>query len=197
MGENAETGQASGEAAGDAVGDNLVEACHPALAEADEQYGRQDCHQQDDSYGNCHDAAILQMSGFTARGHSPQQAVGPPGAGASVAETLGGARPRSGRLFFAILGRSVRLQGEEKSFRHRGYLLHSSRERGFVGLGRLVKTRDLAHKLEGSAVNLLVSHRRIEVEERFDVSAHTLTVMEAEARDFGPGLFYYLSRCAG
>jgi hypothetical protein len=62
----------------------------------------------------------------------------------------------------------------QETRRDPGYFLDRSQERGFVALRRFVKTGDLSDELERSGSNLLVSDGGIEVEEGFDVPAHTV-----------------------
>jgi hypothetical protein len=90
----------------------------------------------------------------------------------SAAESLGGAGFRFGGLFFSILGRRVRIERMEKTSGDARYLVHSGQEQLLVGPGRFAETADLANKLQGCCANFFVRHGRIEIEERFDISAH-------------------------
>ena len=53
-----------------------------------------------------------------------------------------------------------------------GDLLHGGLEGGFVRLGGAGEAADLPHELQGGVADLRAGDRRIEVEERLDVSAH-------------------------
>jgi hypothetical protein len=52
------------------------------------------------------------------------------------------------------------------------HLLHGEVEGCFVGFRGLVEAAQLAHELQGRSTNLLVRCRRLEVEQRLDISAH-------------------------
>ena len=64
----------------------------------------------------------------------------------------------------------------EKTSRDVGYFIDGSQERAFVGLRRFVKPADFSHELEGCGSNFFGSYGRIEVEEGFDVPAHSLNL---------------------
>jgi hypothetical protein len=51
-------------------------------------------------------------------------------------------------------------------------LLDSKIERRFVDLGWSVEAAELAHELQGGCTDLIILGWRLEVEQRFDVSAH-------------------------
>jgi hypothetical protein len=91
-------------------------------------------------------------------------------------EPVGGASFRPRRLFVSILRRRRRFERTEKASGDAGDFIDGSQERRFIGLRRLVKTADLSHELKRSRSNLFVTDRRIEVEERFDIPAHTLPI---------------------
>src|SRR5664280_101789 len=76
------------------------------------------------------------------------------------------------RFLFAILGHSSGFERAEKASRNTGDFFDGSVEGCFVWLRRLVEAADLSDKLEGSGLNFLLSDRRVEVEEDFDVPAH-------------------------
>ena len=46
-------------------------------------------------------------------------------------------------------------------------------ERGFIRLRRFVKTADFSHELQRSGLNLFGRDRRVEIEQEFDVAAHS------------------------
>jgi hypothetical protein len=62
----------------------------------------------------------------------------------------------------------------EKPGRDVDYFIDGSQERAFVWLRRFVKTADFSHELERSSSNFLGGYWRIEIEESFDVPAHSL-----------------------
>ena len=76
------------------------------------------------------------------------------------------------RLFFSILRRGIGVEGMQKTRRDAGYFIDSSQKRGFVSLGRFVKTCDFSHELERGGSNLFIGHGRIEIEESLDITAH-------------------------
>jgi hypothetical protein len=53
-----------------------------------------------------------------------------------------------------------------------GYLINRRKERTLVCFRRLTKPADLSDELEGRVPNLCVCGWWVEVEERFDISAH-------------------------
>jgi len=52
------------------------------------------------------------------------------------------------------------------------YFFDCAKKRRFICLGWLVETGDFPYELQRSSAHLFVSYWRIEIEERFDVSAH-------------------------
>jgi hypothetical protein len=62
----------------------------------------------------------------------------------------------------------------DKSAGDAGDFIDRGLERGFVGLRRLVKTADFPYELERSRTNFVGCDRWVEVEKRFDISAHFL-----------------------
>src|ERR1700680_4177694 len=77
-------------------------------------------------------------------------------------------------LFLSTLRRCIRLERTQKPGRNTGNFIHGGQERAFVCLRRFVKPADFSHELERSSSNFLGSYGRIEVEEGFDVPAHSL-----------------------
>ncbi len=75
-------------------------------------------------------------------------------------------------FFFAILGRGTGFERLQKPEGNTRYFIDGSEKRGFVGLRRLVKAGNLAHKLQRSGADLVRTDRRVEVVKRFDVPAH-------------------------
>src|ERR1700733_4475565 len=61
----------------------------------------------------------------------------------------------------------------EKARRGRSNLIDGCNERGFICLGWLSETADLAHELKRSCADLFVRYGRIEVEEDLDIAAHS------------------------
>ena len=55
-----------------------------------------------------------------------------------------------------------------------GYFIEGCQERRFIGLGRLCEAAYFAYELERSGSDFFVGDRRIEIEKRLDVSAHTV-----------------------
>jgi len=51
--------------------------------------------------------------------------------------------------------------------------IDSSQERGLIGSRWLVKTADFSHELERRGLNLIAGDGRIEIEECFDIPAHS------------------------
>src|SRR5208283_4640359 len=99
----------------------------------------------------------------------------------SSAESLGGASPGLGGFFFPILRRRVGVERMEKTRRDGGDFIDRGEERSFVCFRRLVETCDFSHELKRSRPNLLVGNGRIEVEEGFDIPAHTVRPPSAMA----------------
>jgi hypothetical protein len=92
----------------------------------------------------------------------------------SSAESLCGTRLRLGGFFLPILRRCICVERVEKTSRDRGDFIDRSQERSFVRLRRFVKAADFPHELERGSSNLLASDGRIEVEEGFDIPAHSV-----------------------
>jgi hypothetical protein len=92
--------------------------------------------------------------------------------GRSVAESPGGAGFGLGGLFFAVLRWSSSLQRTQQPGRNAGHFINRSQKRGFIGLRRFGESADLPHELQRCAANLVIRNWRIEIEKRFDVSAH-------------------------
>ena len=61
----------------------------------------------------------------------------------------------------------------EEISRDPGDGIDCGQERGFIRLRRFVKPADFSHELERSSPNLIGIDRRLEVEERLDVPAHS------------------------
>jgi len=103
------------------------------------------------------------MRGGTSPGTSATSVVSrPPGAD----------RICSRGLLLAVPRRCGGFERVEEASRNRGDLVDGGRERGFVSLRWLVEATDFSHELQRSRPNLLVCHRRFEVEEGLDISAH-------------------------
>src|SRR6188508_3400327 len=85
---------------------------------------------------------------------------------------------RLGGFDLAIPRGRRRLERGKKLAGDGGNLVDGREERGFVGLRRLVKTADLAHELQRGRANLLVRHRRGEIEEDPDVSTHVVGLVQ-------------------
>src|ERR1700732_1201200 len=92
----------------------------------------------------------------------------------SSAESLVATRLRLGGFFLSILRRCMWVERVEKTSRDRGDFIDRSQERSFVRLRRFVKAADFSHELERGSSNLLASDGRIEVEEGFDIPAHSV-----------------------
>ena len=63
-----------------------------------------------------------------------------------------------------------------------GYFLDRVKKRGFIRLGRLVETGDFPYELQRSSADFFVSDWRIEIEERFYISAHLINSLYKEER---------------
>ena len=92
----------------------------------------------------------------------------------SSAESLCGTRLRLGGFFLSILRRCICVERVEKTSRDRGDFIDRAQERSFVRLRRFVKAADFSHELERGSSNLFGSNGRIEVEEGFDIPAHSV-----------------------
>jgi hypothetical protein len=62
----------------------------------------------------------------------------------------------------------------QKSSRSFGDLIHSQLKCGFVCLRRFAEAADFPHELQRGIPNFFRCHRRIEVEENFDIPAHSV-----------------------
>jgi hypothetical protein len=87
-------------------------------------------------------------------------------------KSQGSARFRFGGFLFAISRGRVGLKRVEQLARRGLDFIDRAEESGFIGLGGSVKPAHLAHELQASRANLIVGHRRVEVEQGFDVAAH-------------------------
>ena len=76
-------------------------------------------------------------------------------------------------LLFSILWRSVRFERAEKTSRNLGYLIDCSLEWALIGFRRFAEAADFSYELERSRSDLIGSNRWIEVEEGFNVPAHS------------------------
>jgi hypothetical protein len=76
----------------------------------------------------------------------------------------------------AVLGRRARFERAQQAARNCGNLIHAGQERRFVGLRGLVEAGDFPYKLKGSCVDLVCVNRRIEIEQSFDIPAHSLSL---------------------
>src|SRR6202521_5147988 len=92
----------------------------------------------------------------------------------SSAESFGGASLRFCGFFFPILRSRVCVERMQKTSGDRGDFIDCAQERSFVRLRRFIKTADFSHELERSSSNLFGSDGRIEVEEGFDIPAHSV-----------------------
>jgi hypothetical protein len=105
-------------------------------------------------------------------------------------EALGGARTRFRCFLFPVLRRRRRLQRVDQPPRDVEYFVNRLIEGRFVCTRGGIEATQLSHELQSGGVDLLVSGGRIEIEERFDVSAHsarrpyfTSNVSSQEKRD--------------
>jgi hypothetical protein len=89
-----------------------------------------------------------------------------------IAKSFGGSGFRFSGFFFSIFWGCSCLEGMQQPPRDARYLLDCAKKRGFICLGRLVEAGDFSYELQGSCAHLFVSDWWIEIEERFDVSAH-------------------------
>src|SRR5271170_2031069 len=83
------------------------------------------------------------------------------------AEALGGAGLCLGCFFFAVLWVGGGFERVKEAGGDGGDLIDGRVEGGFVCLGGLVEAADLPDELQRGVANLLLGHRRIEVEEIF------------------------------
>src|SRR6267142_1130576 len=91
----------------------------------------------------------------------------------SSTEALGGADLGFGGFVFAVAGGGGGFERPQKAHGSGGDLVDYGVEGFFVGLGRLVETGDFPDKLERSGAHFFGSNGRVDVKERFDVSAHS------------------------
>jgi hypothetical protein len=87
-------------------------------------------------------------------------------------KSLGSASACLGGLFPSVLWRRRGFEGVKETHRAGGDFIDGSIEGLFIRSRRLVKSADLSHKLQRSVSNLVRSHRRIKVEQRFYIPAH-------------------------
>ncbi len=88
--------------------------------------------------------------------------------------SLGSTRLGFSSFFFPIFWWRCSFERTKKLDRNTGDFPHSSLERIFIGFGWLIESRNFPYKLKRSSSNFLVSDWRIEVEKRFNVSAHSV-----------------------
>jgi hypothetical protein len=94
-----------------------------------------------------------------------------------AAESHRGASFRFRRLLFSILCWCVRFKRMDQASRDGSYFVDRSQERSFVGLRRFVESGDFPDELERRSANLVRRDRRIEIEKRFDVPAHSFDTL--------------------
>jgi hypothetical protein len=75
-------------------------------------------------------------------------------------------------LNFAIARGRMRVKRSQKTPRGGRHLLDREIEGSRISLRRLVEARQLAHELQRGSVDFLIRRRRLEIEQRLDVSAH-------------------------
>jgi hypothetical protein len=88
------------------------------------------------------------------------------------AESLGGAGLGLGGFLFAIFRWSRRRQRSQEASGDGGDIVDSGVEGGFIGLRWFGEAADFADELEGGGADFVLGDGRIEIEERFDISAH-------------------------
>jgi hypothetical protein len=76
------------------------------------------------------------------------------------------------RLFFSTPRRRIRFQRTKQTRRSAGHLLNRRQKSRLVRLRWLVASADLSHILQRSSADLLIRHRRLEVEKHLDIAAH-------------------------
>src|SRR4030088_3115654 len=106
----------------------------------------------------------------------------------SSTKSLSRASLRFSGFFFSILRRRVCVERMQKTSRDRGDFIDCAQERRFVRLRWLVKAADFSHELERSSSNLVSSDGRIEVEEGFDIPAHSVRPPKRQTIIFSHGL---------
>src|SRR5262245_8059695 len=90
-------------------------------------------------------------------------------------KALGGAGTGTRGLDFAIARLRIRDERVQQRARDRGHIHDGAVECRFVDLGRFIESRQLANELKRGGFDLLVGGGRVEVEQRFDVSAHRVS----------------------
>lgn len=98
-------------------------------------------------------------------------------------KTFGGSRFSSFGFEIAIPGLSRRHERRDQRSRRVGDLFNRSIERRLIRFGGGVESAELADELKGRRADFLFRRRRIEVEQRLDVSAHACR-SECGARRF-------------
>jgi hypothetical protein len=89
-----------------------------------------------------------------------------------MAKPLDCARPEPCGDVFSIAWPGGCHQGVDQASRNLGHIRDRAIEHSSICLGRGGKTAQFADKLQGCRPDLLIRGRRVEVEKRFDVSAH-------------------------
>jgi len=95
-----------------------------------------------------------------------------PTASCSRGKPLSSARSRLDSLCCTVPRRRARLKRVQQVSANRRYLVNSGKERRFIGFRWLVEAAYFSHELQRGPANLVVRHRRFEVEKGFDVSTH-------------------------
>src|SRR5215468_6118161 len=87
--------------------------------------------------------------------------------------------PRPGlglrHLFFPVFRRRGGLKRPQQTHRRTRHFIDCRLERGLVRLRRLVEPRDLPHELQRSGPHFVIRHRRFEVKQQLDISAHKIS----------------------
>ena len=96
--------------------------------------------------------------------------------GASIAESLRGARFGLGCFFVPVLGRRGSFERVQQTGGNARDLVDRGIERSFVCFGWLGKAADLSHKLQRRCVDFFGCYRRVEVVKGLDASTHSLCV---------------------
>src|ERR1700722_2194598 len=87
-------------------------------------------------------------------------------------ESLARSLLRLHRLHFAIARRARGGHGIEEAARRLGDVVDGLVEGRFIGLRRARKAAQLAHELQCGSADLVIRRRRLEIEQRANVSAH-------------------------
>src|SRR5205823_1185812 len=87
-------------------------------------------------------------------------------------KSFGGARLGLGGFFFTILWRGGSFERMQQAQRDAGDFIDGGLEGFLVGLGGLVEAGDLSYELQRGRADFVFGYRRIEIEKRFDISAH-------------------------